>query len=306
MIISLQCSFTRLATPQNSAGRSGPYLKRSDTHSPFRIRPISAENQDIHLAKRRCDYYDLYDELVPYKDAWSWQKHMVETKHALLEADKDECDSVVVLQHPPVYTLGTRSSEKFLLFDLHDSPIDIYRTERGGEVTYHGPGQLVMYPIINLRHHKMDLHWYLRALEEVVIRALWSTFSLTGSRIDGLTGVWVGNKKVAAIGVRVSRWITYHGLALNVTTDLTPFTRIVPCGISDRPVGTLFNILNDSNSIQNVAIPRFKDCTETWDACTLLDVTHKSLLEEFSEVFHVDLVQKGVGEFKRISVLPET
>lgn len=164
----------------------------------------------------------------------------------------------------------------------------------------------MMYPIMNLRHHKMDLHWYLRALEEVVIRALWTTFSLKGSRIDGLTGVWVGNQKVAAIGVRVSRWITYHGLALNVTTDLAHFTRIVPCGISDRPVGTLFEILNDSSSIQNVAIPRLEDCTETLDACTLLDSTHKSLLKEFSEVFQVDLVQKGVCDLKGISMLPDT
>lgn len=142
MIISLPCSFTRLANPQSSSVRSGANLKRSDTHSPLRIRGISAKIQDFHRAKRRCDYYDLYNELIPYKDAWSWQKHIVESKQALLEEDKDVCDSIVVLQHPPVYTLGTRSSEKFLHFDLHDSPIDIYRTERGGEVTYHGPGQM--------------------------------------------------------------------------------------------------------------------------------------------------------------------
>lgn len=142
MVISLASSFTWLANPHSSSGRSDPNLKRLDRHSPLRISVISAKNQDFHPAKRRCDYYDLYNELIPYKDAWSWQKHMVATKQALLEADKDVCDSVVVLQHPPVYTLGTRSLEKFLHFDLHDSPIDIYRTERGGEVTYHGPGQM--------------------------------------------------------------------------------------------------------------------------------------------------------------------
>eukprot|EP01018_Ginkgo_biloba_P026701 Gb_06520 [translate_table: standard] len=215
------------------------------------------------------------------EDAWTWQKHMVEAKQGLVEADEDACDAVVILQHPPVYTLGTRSSDKFLHFDLHSSPIDIYRTERGGEVTYHGPGQIVMYTIMNLRYHKMDLHWYLRSLEEVIIRALWSTFSLKASRIDVLTGVWVGNQKVAAIGIRVSRWITYHGLAVNVTTDLTPFTKTVPCGISDRPVGSLLEILR-----------------KTWDACALLDLTPKSLLKEFSEVFQVDLIPKVVGDHR--------
>ncbi|CAN6819655.1 unnamed protein product [Brassica oleracea] len=112
--------------------------------------------------------------------------------------------------------MGTGSSEDDLNFDVKDAPFDVYRTERGGEVTYHGPGQLVMYPIINLRNHEMDLHWYIRTLEEVVIRVLSSAFSIRASRLDGLTGVWVGNQKAAAMGIRVSKWITYHGLALTV------------------------------------------------------------------------------------------
>ncbi|KAH9314226.1 hypothetical protein KI387_022853 [Taxus chinensis] len=258
----------------------------------------SCKQQVLAHAGYKCDYYNLSNELIPYKDALSWQKHTVEAKQALLEADEDLCDSLVVLQHPPVYTLGTRSSEKFLHFDLQHSPIDIYRTDRGGEVTYHGPGQLVMYPIMNLRHYKMDLHWYLRALEEVIIRALWSGFSVKGSRIDGLTGVWVGNQKVAAIGIHVSRWITYHGLAINVTTDLKPFSRIVPCGISDRAVGSLFNILN-SNSSQDLVIPR-----QTLDSSTLFHLTLKSLLKEFSEFFQVDLVEKVAHDLRGFSVLP--
>ncbi|URE07052.1 Biotin/lipoate A/B protein ligase family, partial [Musa troglodytarum] len=102
--------------------------------------------------------------------------------------------------------------------------------------------ELVMYPIVNLRYHKMDLHWYLRSLEEVIIRVLSSTFAIKASRIKGLTGVWVGNKKVAAIGIRVSRWITYHGLAVNVTTDLSPFQRIVPCGLQDREINLLISL----------------------------------------------------------------
>ncbi|GLJ14124.1 hypothetical protein SUGI_0226640 [Cryptomeria japonica] len=259
---------------------------------------VSSKQQVFAQATYKCDYYNLSTELIPYKDALSWQKCLVEAKQALLKEDEDVCSSLVVLQHPPVYTLGTRSSEKYLHFDLQHSPIDIFRTDRGGEVTYHGPGQLVMYPIMNLRHYKMDLHWYLRALEEVIIRALWSEFSLKGSRIDGLTGVWIGNQKVAAIGIHVSRWITYHGLAINVTTDLKPFSKIIPCGISDRAVGSLFEILNSS---QDVAIPRLKGSSQKLDASTLLDLTLNSLLKEFSEVFQVDLIEKTALDVRSIS-----
>ncbi|XP_042478583.1 octanoyltransferase LIP2p2, chloroplastic-like isoform X3 [Macadamia integrifolia] len=165
-----------------------------------------------------------------------------------------------------------------------NAPYDVYRTERGGEVTFHGPGQLVMYPILNLRYHKMDLHWYLRALEEVVIRVLSSTFSIKASRLDGFTGVWVGNQKLAAIGIRVSRWITYHGLALNVTTDLTPFQHIVPCGIRNRQVGSIEGLLQESGQPSKW---RTKNTSHN-----LTDVTHDSLLKEFSEVFQLTLNNK--------------
>ncbi|XP_026459241.1 octanoyltransferase LIP2p, chloroplastic-like [Papaver somniferum] len=139
----------------------------------------------------RCDYFDLSKELVPYEKAWSWQKLIVKKRQVLIEKNEDFADTLLILQHHPVYTLGTSSSEEYLKFDIKDAPYDIYRTERGGEVTYHGPGQLVMYPIINLRYHKTDLHWYLRALEEVVIRVLSSAFSIKGSRVEGLTGTWI-------------------------------------------------------------------------------------------------------------------
>ncbi|RRT63711.1 hypothetical protein B296_00004949 [Ensete ventricosum] len=175
-------------------------------------------------------------------EAWSWQKSLVRMRHDLVGRDEDHSDMLVILQHHPVYTLGTGSLEKYLHFNIQDAPYEIYRTERGGEVTYHGPGQLVMYPIVNLRYHKMDLHWYLRSLEEVIIRVLSSTFAIKASRIKGLTGVWVGNKKVAAIGIRVSRWITYHGLAVNVTTDLAPFQHIVPCGLQDHEIDLLISL----------------------------------------------------------------
>jgi lipoyl(octanoyl) transferase len=135
--------------------------------------------------------------LVPYKKAWSWQKSIVEEKKTLIDRNQDCADTVILLQHSPVYTMGTASTEDYLNFDIKDAPFNVYRTERGGEVTYHGPGQLVMYPIINLRNHEMDLHWYLRMLEEIVIRVLSSTFSIKASRLDGLTGVWVGMSHIS-------------------------------------------------------------------------------------------------------------
>ncbi|EOA36970.1 hypothetical protein CARUB_v10009930mg [Capsella rubella] len=249
------------------------------------VKMINSEN---HKNPRKCECFDLYDQLVPYKKAWSWQKSIVNEKKALIDRNQDCPDTVILLQHPPVYTMGTGSSEDYLNFDVKDAPFDVYRTERGGEVTYHGPGQLVMYPIINLRNHKMDLHWYLRKLEEVVIRVLYSAFSIKASRLDGLTGVWVGNQKVAAIGIRVSKWMTYHGLALNVTTDLTPFDSIVPCGIRNRGVGSVKGLIKDGEDVN-------RDMSYTkLDDLKLLDVAHESLLKEFSEVFQLQIEKQTV------------
>ncbi|KAK4490350.1 hypothetical protein RD792_001026, partial [Penstemon davidsonii] len=231
----------------------------------------------------RCDFYDLHKDLVPYNEAWSWQNEIVKERKVLNEKSEDLIDSLIILQHNPVYTLGAGSSEEFLNFDVKNSPFELYRTERGGEVTYHGPGQIVMYPIMNLRYHKMDLHWYLRALEEVVIRALSSTFHIEASRVEGLTGVWVGKTKLAAIGVKVSKWITYHGLALNVTTDITPFQLIVPCGIRDRKVGSIKGLLLKEDNSHNL--------TDDYD---LIYITQKSLIKEFCEVFQVDLQHKSI------------
>ena len=176
--------------------------------------------------------------LVPYEAAWQEQRYLVEQrkKHPQLP------DILLLLEHPPLYTLGTASSLDFLKFDLENPPYPIHRIERGGEVTHHCPGQLVGYPILNLRRYKTDLHWYLRQLEAVIIRLL-KGYNLTGERIPGLTGVWVEGYKVAAIGIKVSQWITMHGFSLNVCPDLVGFAAIVPCGISDRPVGTLQQFL---------------------------------------------------------------
>lgn len=155
-------------------------------------------------------------------------------------------DTLLLLEHPPTITLGRGSREADLLTDeasLSARGIAVERVDRGGEVSYHGPGQLVGYPILDLRDHGQDLHRYLRDLEEVIIRTL-AAWGLAGERVSGRTGVWVEDRKIAAIGIKVSRWISLHGWALNVTTDLTPFRRdIVPCGIRDRDVTSLAELL---------------------------------------------------------------
>ncbi len=154
------------------------------------------------------------------------------------KADSQLDDVLILLEHPPIYTLGQGADKDFLKFNPEQSDWEVVRIERGGEVTYHCPGQLVGYPILNLTYYQKDLHWYLRQLEEVLIRVL-ALYGLPGERIPGLTGVWVEDKKVAAIGIKVSRWITMHGFAVNVCPDLSGFERIVPCGIADKPVASL-------------------------------------------------------------------
>jgi lipoyl(octanoyl) transferase len=177
----------------------------------------------------------LYNQgLVPYLEAHRRQRSLLAERihNPHLE------DVLILLEHPPVYTLGGGAKEEFIKFDLATSPYEVHKVERGGEVTYHCPGQLVGYPILNLRRYRQDLHWYLRQLEEVLIRVL-AKYQLQGERVPNLTGVWLEGRKVAAIGIKVSRWITMHGFALNVCPDLTGFEQIVPCGIADRSVGSL-------------------------------------------------------------------
>ena len=171
---------------------------------------------------------------IPYTTAWERQRQRVQ----ILQQHPHLNDGLLLLTHPPVYTLGQGSNPGFLNFDPENSPYEIHRTERGGEVTYHGPGQWVGYPILNLKRHQPDLHWYLRQLEQVMIEVM-AQLDIQGERIPGLTGVWVQNTKVAAVGIRVRRWITFHGFSLNVCPDLKAYEPIIPCGIADRPVGSL-------------------------------------------------------------------
>lgn len=181
--------------------------------------------------------------MVPYEQGWNYQKSLLAQRLDPAASGNDR-DILILLEHPPVYTLGTGSSLAFVNFDPQGDGVPLVRIERGGEVTYHCPGQLVGYPILNLRRFQPDLHWYLRQLEEVILQTL-ATYDLQGERIEGLTGVWLEGKKVAAIGIKVKRWWTMHGFALNVCPDLTGFKKITPCGIADRPVGSLQEFIPD-------------------------------------------------------------
>ena len=176
--------------------------------------------------------------LVPYAEALDLQKQLVEQRRA-----NEIPDQLLLLQHPPVITLGVKSrNDRSHVLETPEGlaarGIEIVETGRGGDVTYHGPGQLVGYPIIDLNPDRRDVHQYVRDLEEVLIRAV-AAFGVVAGRSPGLTGVWVGDGKLAAIGVRIARWITSHGFALNVGTDLEHFGLIIPCGITDKGVTSI-------------------------------------------------------------------
>jgi len=166
-------------------------------------------------------------------------------------------DQLLLLEHPPVITLGarnrnTRSNVLESAETLAQRGVGLFETGRGGDVTYHGPGQLVGYPIIELPPARHDVHRYVRDLEELLIQAV-SDFGISATRIPGLTGIWVGDNKLAAIGVRISRWVTSHGFALNVSTDLSNFGLIVPCGITDKGVTSMERLMNRTVPMAEVA-----------------------------------------------------
>ena len=179
---------------------------------------------------------------MPYADALALQRALVEERRAGTIGD-----TLLFVEHPHVLTLGVRGDggrAHILTTDdaLASRGIEIFETGRGGDITYHGPGQLVGYPIIDLNPDRRDVHRYVRDLETVLIRTA-ADYGIAADRVEGLTGVWVGDQKLAAIGVRIARWITSHGFAFNVTTDLDYFNLIVPCGIADRGVTSLARLL---------------------------------------------------------------
>lgn len=212
--------------------------------------------------------------VVSYEDGLALQRDLVEQRR-----EGRIGDVLLLLEHPPVITLGarTRGDRSHVIAApgvLERRGVTVHETGRGGDVTFHGPGQLVGYPILDLKPDRCDVHRYVRDLEEVLIRTA-AAFGVTAVRVPGYTGVWVGSTKLAAIGVRISRWITSHGFALNVTTDLAYFGLIVPCGIADRGVTSLAELTGRAVS---------------------MDEARRAVVPEFADVFDRALVEAAVTE----------
>ena len=219
------------------------------------------------MTNRTLKYCDL--GLISYKEAWDIQYEIFNLRI------KNEIDDVLLLlEHPHTYTLGKTADKNNLISSeetLNQKEISVFEIDRGGDITYHGPGQIVGYPIIDLSDWQKDTHKYLRALEEVIIKTM-NHFGLEGSRKDGLTGVWINDRKIAAIGIKVSRWVTMHGFAFNVNTDLSFFNGIIPCGIKDKEVTSLKNELGETVN---------------------LDEVKSKLLNEFKNIFNYDKIDNA-------------
>ena len=213
----------------------------------------------------------------PYKQVWDYQEALLQQKVKAKQLNKNEPDYLLFVEHKPVYTLGKNGKEKNLLINqkmLEEKGIEFYHINRGGDITFHGPQQLVGYPILDLDNYKTDLGWYLRSLEEVIILTI-NEYGLKGERSAGETGVWLDahtkgkERKICAMGIRCSRWITMHGFALNVNVDLNYFNFITPCGIQNKQVTSLQKELGYSVSIEEVK---------------------EKLLKNFKFVFGIDII----------------
>ena len=188
-----------------------------------------------------------------YKAVWDLQKEMQQQR---IKGEIE--DTLILVEHDPVYTLGKNANQDHLL-QSRDESVDVFNIERGGDITFHGPGQLVGYPILDLSNYKKSVSWYMRTLEQVLIDTL-IEFKITANRNDGLTGVWVGDEKIAALGVRISRWVTMHGFALNVNPDLSFYDGIIPCGIFDHGVTSMEQLLGETqnnDNVKNMVIEKF-------------------------------------------------
>ncbi len=170
-----------------------------------------------------------------YQEVWELQKDLQKQR---ISGDIE--DTIILTEHKAVYTLGKNASKNHLLQN-RDMTVDVFHVERGGDITFHGPGQLVGYPIINLKDYRPSITWYLRTLEQVIIDTL-NNFSIYACRRRGLTGVWVNDEKIAAMGVRISRWVTMHGFSLNVAPDLKFYEGIIPCGVFEYGVTSMKEI----------------------------------------------------------------
>ena len=188
-----------------------------------------------------------------YKAVWDLQKEMQQQR---IRGEIE--DTLILVEHDLVYTLG-KNADKDHLLQSRDESVDVFNIERGGDITFHGPGQLVGYPILDLSNYKKSVSWYMRTLEQVLIDTL-IEFKIIAQRNDGLTGVWVGDEKIAALGVRISRWVTMHGFALNVNPDLSFYDGIIPCGIFDHGVTSMEQLLGktqNNDNVKNVVIKKF-------------------------------------------------
>jgi lipoyl(octanoyl) transferase len=218
------------------------------------------------VINRKTKLIDL--GLKPYKETWDYQTDLFNTTLAIKSGNRDLPEQeqqatpnyLILCEHPHVYTLGKNGKENNLLLDMNalDSiGASYFQINRGGDITYHGPGQLVCYPIVDLDNFFTDIHKYMRCLEEAVIKTL-GTFGIAAGRIAGLTGVWVDighpqhARKICAMGVKTSRWVTMHGMALNVNADLTYFDNIVACGITDKSVTSMSKELGTVPDIKKV------------------------------------------------------
>jgi lipoyl(octanoyl) transferase len=210
--------------------------------------------------------------MTEYGSCWNLQRQVFNRRLA-----GEIPDTLLLTEHLPVYTIGRTGDSNHLLADLpelREKGIAFFLNDRGGDITYHGPGQLVGYPILDLHDYYLDLHRYLRDIESVVIRVL-DRFGICGSRIEGYTGVWVGDEKICAIGIKSSKWVTMHGFALNVSTNLASFDRIIPCGIFEKGVTSMKELLRETVEVDDV-VPE--------------------LLREFAGVFHVEIVPGSINE----------
>ena len=195
--------------------------------------------------------------LSDYKDTWKLQKKL-QSKRILGEIE----DHLLLVEHPPVFTLGKNASKQHIINNSED--VSIIQTDRGGNITFHGPGQLVCYPILDLNHYKRSITWYMRELEQLIIDVL-GEYGIKASRKKGLTGTWVKDKKIAALGVRISRWVTMHGFSLNINPDLNFYKNIIPCGIKEYGVTSMAKIMgNEVPSMDEVKTKMTKHFTKNF------------------------------------------
>lgn len=227
-------------------------------------------------------FIDLHRQ--PYQPVWDFQRRLQR-----LRIEQKIPDTLIFVEHKPVYTIGKNGSDLHVIASgqfLQNQGIEVIHVDRGGDATYHGPGQLVGYPIFDLHQHKQSVSFYMRQLEEVFIDAL-KNWNLEGSRTDGYTGVWIGDEKITALGVRISRWVTMHGFAFNVNTNLEHYRGIIPCGIFHRGVTSL-----EKQFGRPLEIPKVKEV----------------VLDSFKKVFgftEVKIEKVNLETLKIEEVLPE-